>query len=215
MGEVEWTAAEILATFQQMQGEIENNKEYLTQLEQAIGDSDHGVNMSRGFSALKDNLPSLVGQEISEIIKQAGLIIMNKTGGAAGALYGSALLNASQVAINKKALSVTDVVLLFEQALAGIKARGQAQLGDKTLIDTLEPVLEYMKSFPEELNTKKGWQEIVNIAHQSMESTKEMVAKKGRASYLGERSRGHLDPGAVSCYLLIKVIAENAQNKLA
>ncbi len=198
----------IIETLRRMKTEISKQKGYLTELEAKIGDSDHGINLDRGFSEVESELPSLENKCIGEILKKVGLILMSKVGGAAGALYGTAFLFAGKELEGKESLNKDDILQAFIKALEGIKSRGGAVLGDKTMIDTLEPVVKYLEDNSGYVETREGWVRITGVAWQGMESTRDLVAKKGRASYLGERSRGHLDPGAVSCYFLIKAMGE-------
>lgn len=197
-----------------MKTEISKQKDYLTELEAQIGDSDHGVNLDRGFAAVGSELPALENKCIGEIIKKVGLILMSKVGGAAGALYGTAFMFAGKELTGKESLTKEDVLQAFAKALEGIKSRGGAVLGDKTIVDTLEPVVKYLKENPGDIETGEGWVRITEVARQGMETTRDLVAKKGRAGYLGERSRGHLDPGAVSCFFLIRSIGEEKEGEL-
>lgn len=206
MEKLEFSKRSILEAFQRMQEEISKQKDYLTELEAKIGDSDHGVNLDRGFLAVSSELPSLANMCIGGILKKVGMILMANVGGAAGALYGTAFVHAGKGLTGKEVLLSEDVIQAFSNAMEGIKARGGAVLGDKTIIDTLDPVVEHLRKNPGDVETKEGWLRIIAVARQGMESTKNLVAKKGRAGYLGERSRGHLDPGSASCYFLIKAI---------
>jgi len=206
----------VLESFKRMQAEISKNKNYLTELEAKIGDSDHGVNLDRGFFAVASELPALENKCIGEILKKVGMILMANVGGAAGALYGTAFLYAGKDLTGKEFLLGEDIIKAFSNAMEGIKVRGGAVLGDKTIIDTLEPVVEHIRENPADLETGEGCLKITAVARQGMESTRDLVAKKGRAGYLGERSKGHLDPGAVSCYLLINSMfdTENLDKKI-
>ena len=176
--------------------EIIANKDYLTDLDRSIGDADHGVNMAKGFGFTKEALEADF-DDYKTLFNKVATTLLSKVGGASGPLYGSFFM--------KFAASLKDVDELtreksnqaFTAGVEGVKQRGKAEVGDKTMVDVLEPVAEA-------LNAGKSFDEIVQIAEESMEKTKDIKAKKGRASYVGERSIGHIDPGAASSYILIK-----------
>lgn len=172
--------------------EIEANKHYLSELDSAIGDGDHGNNMARGTTALKEKLETEEELEISELFKLAGMTFVSKIGGASGPLYGSAFINMAKT--SKETTSTLD---LLKSGLEGIKKRGKAEINEKTMVDVWTPVIEaYEKGH---LTSEKVQQFVV--------ATKDMKATKGRASYLGERSIGHIDPGACSSgYLFSSMI---------
>ncbi|MGB9679271.1 MAG: dihydroxyacetone kinase subunit DhaL [Thermoanaerobacteraceae bacterium] len=191
---------------------IKENKEYLTELDSAIGDADHGINLERGFQAVKDKLATLTDSvDISTILKTVGMTLVSTVGGASGPLYGTAFMRAGQAVQGKDELTEEDIVKIFEAALNGIKERGKAEAGDKTMIDAIEPAY---KALIDGLNNKielpEALNRAVNAAKEGMEYTKSISARKGRASYLGERSIGHQDPGATSSYLMIKAFADVA-----
>lgn len=188
---------------------IKENKEYLTELDSAIGDADHGINLDRGFNAVKDKLNGFSESDIGTILKTTGMTLVSTVGGASGPLYGTAFMRAGQAVQGKNELTEEDVVKMFEMALEGIKQRGKAEAGDKTMIDSIEPAVKALKdalsngiALPEALNRA------ANAAMEGMEYTKNISARKGRASYLGERSIGHQDPGATSAYLMIKTFSD-------
>jgi len=196
---------DVLAWINALQKIYNDNKEYLTDLDSAIGDADHGINMDRGFTTAKAELAKNPPQDISAALKTVGMALIRTVGGASGPLYGTFFLRASDTCIGKIDLQVSDLVALFEAGLAGIVQRGKAQLGDKTIVDALTPAINAMKqSLQGEADFKQILQQGVAAAKKGMEGTLPMQAKKGRASYLGERSIGHQDPGATSAYLLLK-----------
>jgi dihydroxyacetone kinase-like protein len=169
---------------------IREHEALLTDLDRAIGDGDHGTNMVRGFDAAVER-----AKDAENKLRAAGMAIMSITGGAAGSLYGSALYAASkQVSAIE---TMDDIKKLVEAMLQRIKALGGAEVGDKTIVDVLEPFIDAMKE-------GKSFEEALNIAEEALQKTKDMVAKKGRASYLGQRSAGTIDPGAYSTYLILK-----------
>ncbi|HSL86128.1 MAG TPA: dihydroxyacetone kinase subunit DhaL [Bacteroidales bacterium] len=188
---------------------IEEKKLYLTQLDAAIGDGDHGLNMAKGFRAAKEKLESTALETPSDILKAVGMALISKVGGAAGPLYGTAFLNASKTVAGKTDLDKNDLKEMLEAALDGVKSRGKATVGEKTMVDAIEPALEALKkAIAEGASTKEAMDQAVTAAEEGVAYTKTIIAKKGRASYLGERSIGHEDPGAMSSYMILKTIAE-------
>lgn len=174
---------------------IQEEKEYLSDLDQAIGDGDHGSNMARGVSAVIETIKDDSFDNPSEVMKKAAMAMISKVGGASGPLYGSAFLEMSKVIDNEP------VPVVVEEGLKAIKKRGQAELKDKTMVDMWAPVVEALKS---DTLTE-------DFIKETMEATKPLKAKKGRASYLNERSIGHLDPGAVSSGYLFEALLKEAE----
>ncbi len=182
------------------------NEAFLTDLDSAIGDADHGVNMKRGFQTVQKHLANVSPDSIGELLKTVSMQLIKTVGGASGPLYGTFFLKASMAAGDARELDAKQLFGLFEEGVAGLIARGKAEAGDKTMIDAWLPALEAMKetqSSVREMLTKGA-----EAAEGGMKSTIDMIAKKGRASYLGERSQGHQDPGATSSFLLLKTAAE-------
>ena len=179
----------------------DENKDYLTQLDADIGDADHGINMSRGFGfvrdALKDN-----DSAISAIFKQTATLLIKNVGGASGPLYGTFFLNASIVSANKEELTLKDITEIFNKGINAISALGKSKEGEKTMLDTLFPALNAMKENNESIEDFKS--KVLISAENGMKATIDIVATKGRASYLAERSAGHQDPGATSSFMMIK-----------
>jgi len=184
--------------------EIEKNKIYLTELDSAIGDADHGINMNRGFKSVVEKVASVEDKCIGTILKTTGTALVSSVGGASGPLYGTAFLYAGKELTGKEELYPADIKTAFQAALEGIIKRGRAQVGDKTIVDTLSPVVDYLQSNLDNKPKEEILNDMEKAAGKGKDSTKEMIALKGRASFLKERSRGHLDPGAVSCYIMIK-----------
>ncbi len=188
---------------------LEENKEYLTQLDAAIGDADHGINMDRGFKKVMSQLPSVVDKDIGSILKTAGMALISSVGGAGGPLYGTLFMRAGMAVDGKYELTSEDVAALLQAAVDGVVQRGKAQLGDKTMVDALAPAAEAFKQAIETgSDVVEALQRAVAAAEQGMKDTIPMLAKKGRASYLGERSIGHQDPGATSSYLILKALLD-------
>ncbi|WFQ90366.1 glycerone kinase [Mycoplasma feriruminatoris] len=189
---------------------IEINKEELTQLDQVIGDGDHGHNLSRGFLKVKEELENNTYTDIASMLKKVAMVLISNVGGASGPLYGTAFLKASMSLANKTEMNINDFSICLEEAINGIKLRGKANVGDKTMIDVLEPVSDLIKELiSKNENVKDIFNKAVELANIKAEETKNIIAKKGRASYLGQRSIGHKDPGAQSSYLILKCISEN------
>lgn len=201
----------ILDIILKISDKIIENEEYLTDLDREIGDGDHGVNISRGFSEVKTQIETLKTLKVSELFSKIGMILLTKVGGASGAIYGTAFMSAGMSLKNNETENVNKeiVVKTFKSMIDGIQKRGKATKGEKTMLDTIMPVYDYLveninKQILEELKPN-----IIALAEKEMENTKNIIATKGRASYLKERSIGHLDPGAVSSFLMIKTVCEN------
>jgi phosphoenolpyruvate---glycerone phosphotransferase subunit DhaL len=199
---------DLLAWIEALQQVYAENKKYLTDLDSAIGDADHGINMDRGFTAVKAELNKASPPDISGVLKTAAMTLIKTVGGASGPLYGTLFLRASTACTGKTELQAEDVVALFEAGLDGILQRGKAQLNDKTMVDAWTPALEAMKqALTSGADLKAMLQQGAAAAEAGMKNTIPLQAKKGRASYLGERSVGHQDPGATSSYLMLQQAA--------
>lgn len=186
---------------------IEKEKNYLSELDGAIGDGDHGVNMAKCFREVKKTLAETQANDIESLFKSVGMVVLN-VGGAMGALYGTFFLKLSQETTGKTALNLNDLVRMFQTAEKGILVIGKAKLGDKTLIDTLSPAVRALEE--SERESKALPEALANFeqaAKEGMESTRKMMARMGRASRLGERTIGHQDPGATSCYFILRSLA--------
>lgn len=189
------------------------NRDYLTQLDAAIGDADHGANMDRGFKAVLGKVPEMADKDIGTVFKTVGMTLLSTVGGAGGPLYGTFFIQAGMKTAGKMELTLEDWTTAMEAALAGIIMRGKAELGDKTMVDALTPALEALKqAMQDNLTMHQALQNAAEAARVGMVGTIPIVARKGRASYLGERSAGHQDPGATSSYLILKTAAETWAN---
>jgi dihydroxyacetone kinase-like protein len=188
---------------------LDENRDYLTRLDSAIGDADHGMNMSRGFQAVMAKLPTIGDKDIGTIFKTVGMTLVSTVGGAAGPLYGTFFMQAGSASAGKQELTATDWSAALEAAIAGVVMRGKAVLGDKTMVDSLTPALEALKAaIAEQQTLSMALERSAQAAEKGMLATIPLVARKGRASYLGERSAGHQDPGATSSYLILKSAAQ-------
>ncbi|WP_099159790.1 dihydroxyacetone kinase subunit DhaL [Virgibacillus ndiopensis] len=181
---------------------VQDNKEYLTSLDQAIGDGDHGINMARGFEEVMKKINGVAYQHVADVMKDVAMTLMSKVGGAAGPLYGTAFLKLS---MTFKGSEVDNASFSkgIEDALNGVKQRGKADVGEKTLVDVWTAVANAFRE-----NKGFGGEVILQAAKSAMEDSKDIKATKGRAAYLGDRSIGHLDPGSVSSFYLFESLAE-------
>ena len=186
---------------------MEEQRRYLTKLDSEIGDGDHGTNMHRGFQAALERLEGADPSTPADALKAVSMALISKVGGAAGPLYGTAFLRASTALQGKDEVSAEDAAEALEAALGGIKQRGKAEVGDKTIIDALEPAAEAAKGAVSEGSAADVLRAAAEAAKEGAESTVPLTARKGRASYLGQRAAGHQDPGATSTYLLLDAAA--------
>jgi dihydroxyacetone kinase-like protein len=193
----------LLEMIKDMSAIIQQNKDFLTELDMPIGDSDHGINLARGFLAVEAKLPTLEGKDAGTILKTVGMTLVSTVGGASGPLYGTAFMKAGAKMAGKMELGIEDLAVMLHEAVEGIKMRGKSTVGEQTMLDAMVPALEALK----ETGSLKA---ALVAAEAGVEKTKGMIATKGRASYLGERSLGHQDPGATSFTLLLSVIAQYA-----
>ncbi len=185
---------------------ISENAAMLTELDTAIGDGDHGENMMRGFKAIGKKLDAAGPiTDLSALFKLVGMTLLSSVGGAAGPLYGGFFLALSKASIGKEKLSKAELGEVLTEGLADIQRRGKAQLGDKTMVDALSPALDAYRASPDG-DVTTAMHAAVEQAQKSAEATIPLQARKGRASYLAERSIGHQDPGATSSWLLLQAL---------
>ncbi|MDL1897580.1 dihydroxyacetone kinase subunit L, partial [Anaerolineae bacterium CFX7] len=192
---------------------INENAAYLTQLDSDIGDGDHGANMNRGMQAALTALPGVADKDIGSIFKTVGMKLVSTVGGASGPLYGTMFMQMGNATAGKMELTLDDWVAALQAGYDGVVMRGKAQPGDKTMVDALLPGLAALKAarangaaIGDALNAA------AQATKQGMTETIPLVARKGRASYLGERSANHQDPGATSSYYLMQTAAETWNN---
>lgn len=183
-----------------------DNAAHLTNLDSAIGDADHGINMDRGFKAVEAALSGITPPDIGDLLKTVSMQLIKTVGGASGPLYGTFFLKASMAAGKLSELDAVQLLRVIEEGVAGVIARGKAEPGDKTMVDAWKPALEAMRK--EQSSVKAMLAMGAEAAEEGMKATIPMLARKGRASYLGERSIGHQDPGATSTYLLLQTAAQ-------
>jgi len=188
---------------------IEENEKTLTELDAPIGDSDHGANMARGFSAVRGKLAGHSKDDIGAILKTVGMTLLSTVGGASGPLYGTLFLEVAKVTAGKPEIDRAVILQSLTAGLAGIQKRGKAEPLDKTLVDALGPAIRAFED-AEGVSLAEALSQAAEAAREGAEATIPLVARKGRASYLGERSAGHQDPGATSMWLLLQSLAEAA-----
>jgi dihydroxyacetone kinase-like protein len=188
---------------------IAENKDYLTALDAAIGDADHGINMNRGMQSVMAKLQAGNPEDIGALLKTVGMALVSSVGGAGGPLYGTFFLQLGSKAIGKDELTDDDWVAMLAAAVEGVQGRGKAEPNEKTMVDALIPARDALAAavaagepFANALHASAA------AAEEGMKATIPLVARKGRASYLGERSAGHQDPGATSSWLLLKTAAD-------
>jgi dihydroxyacetone kinase-like protein len=188
------------------------NKEYLTELDSAIGDADHGINMDRGFRKVNEKLPSVADKDIGSILKTVGMTLISSVGGAAGPLYGTFYMRSGMAVAAKEELNNGDVVEMLQAGVDGIVQRGRAEREDKTMFDAWAPAMDALNAaLAEDDDLIAALTAAVAAAEQGMKDTIPLQARKGRASYLGERSIGHQDPGATSSYLILNALLETLE----
>lgn len=191
--------------------DVASHRDYLIDLDRAIGDGDHGENMDRGFTAALAALESAEDADISGVLKTVAKTLMSTVGGAAGPLYGTAFLRASKAAAGGGELDGAGVAAIIAGALEGIQARGKATTGEKTMVDAWSPACEAARAAVAAGGDASAvLKAAATAAEAGARATEPLRATKGRASYLGERSIGHLDPGAVSTSLILRAAARAA-----
>jgi len=187
-----------------------SNEGYLTDLDRACGDGDFGVGMLRGFTNVKQQIQDYQGDDIGELLTKAGFAIMAVVGGASGAVFGSLFSSAGAKLKGRKEAGLTDLAEAFKASLDTIMKLGGAKPGDKTMVDALAPAVDaLLEAAKSGESLKTAFQRAAEAAERGAEATKNMIARKGKAGYLGEQSLGHPDPGAVGVTLIFKAIAES------
>lgn len=202
----------VLTWFEKTAGAMAANKDELRILDAAIGDADHGINMDRGFSKLLNELPKMKNLSLGEMLKRAGMVLLSSIGGASGPLYGAIFLKGAATVGDAEELDAASFMTFLNTGVAGLVARGRTEENEKTMYDVWAPVLrEYKKNLDAGMGLEDILKACVDAAYVGMKATIPMLALKGRASYLGERSIGHQDPGATSSYYLICALYESVR----
>jgi dihydroxyacetone kinase-like protein len=200
-------AATITSWMHEIEAAVRKDRDHLVQLDAAIGDGDHGTNMVRGFEAVVQALDAGGGSPPGKLLILAGRTLVSTVGGASGPLWGSALRSGGRVLEDQPTFGGTQLVEVLAAALASVKDLGTATVGDKTMVDALEPAVDALRArLSEGASTDEALASAAEAAEAGMRSTIPLQARKGRASYLGERSVGHQDPGATSTALIIRAL---------
>ena len=187
---------------------IEQEKEYLSEIDGAIGDGDHGVNMAKCFRGARAKLEDAGTEDVGAVLDLVGMEVMNSVGGAMGALYGTMFINLSTKSTGKSEVNLDDLTAMFTEALLGILSIGKAKVGDKTLVDTLSPAVTALEQATKEQQPlDKALTAFEAAARKGMESTKFARANHSGHERLGERTIGHIDAGATSCYFILRAFS--------
>lgn len=198
----------LLPFIQVIKNTIDNHADEIAQLDQAIGDGDHLINLQRGIEALLKNSEELEQLEFSAVFSKIGMTLMSTMGGASGSLFGSMFVTMGKTA-KDKAIDLPSMADIFTAGVESIKARGKADIGEKTMLDALIPASNILQeNSDQDAELKTVLENMKKAAIEGMESTKDMLATKGRASFLGERARGHIDAGARTSQLMLCAIAD-------
>ena len=201
-------ATKIYQCMQKISDAIVENKDFLTDLDREIGDADHGVNMARGFTEVMKQLPE-EEDDYGVVLKKVGMVLLSKVGGASGPLYGTAYMKAGAAVKGKTSITLEDAKAMLTEVIGGIKMRGKAVKGEKTMLDALEPALDALtKGIENGDDAETCLNAMCEAAREGVEFTKTIRATKGRASYLGDRSIGHQDPGATSATITLEAIRD-------
>ena len=203
--------AKLLEILDRVIQDMDEQKLFLTELDNVIGDGDHGIDMDRGFQAVKKQMPTYADLEVDGILKDVGKQLMKVVGGSAGPLYGSAFKKSGVYLKGKTEITMDDFIGMMDTSIEQIQKLGHAVEGEKTMLDAMIPATRAMKeSHAADGDYKKALEAGVAAAEAGVEYTKTIIATKGRASYLGERSIGHQDPGATSFTFMLKDVSELA-----
>ncbi|KAA6334014.1 PEP-dependent dihydroxyacetone kinase ADP-binding subunit DhaL [termite gut metagenome] len=201
-----FTNASAIAWLKALSATYQEKKDYLTALDSQIGDADHGTNLSRGFAAVDIKLDTVADKDLGTILKTVAMTLISTVGGASGPLYGSFFLQASTAVSGQTSVDKAGVGKMLDAGLASVMARGKANLGEKTMIDAMLPAVKAFNDSPDDLLTT-ALVKASEAARKGAEATIPLVATKGRASYLGERSAGHKDPGSESTAMLFETLS--------
>ena len=202
----------IFSCLEEIKKNIDLHKEEIEKLDQEIGDGDHIFNIQRGIKEAMQMRNELAPENPKNIFKKIGFKIMTTIGGSSGALFATLLLGMSK-SFSEDVDNRENLIKMFAAGVEDMKLRGKANIGEKTMLDVLIPVSEFLQSYRENSSNSDLAKEVKDIAKEGMLSTKNMVATKGRASFLGERAKGHIDPGARSSQLAIEAICNQFINK--
>lgn len=198
----------LIAVIHKTAAKIEAEKAFLTELDNVIGDGDHGINLARGFGEVEKKLDALADKEPGDVLKTVGMTLVSTVGGASGPLYGTGFMKLGAALKGKAEIDVPGFLAGLQLAIEGIMQRGRSTKGEKTMLDAMIPAKEAMEAkWNETQDAKAAFAAGVASAWEGVEFTKTIAATKGRASYLGERSIGHQDPGATSFTMVLEIVA--------
>ena len=204
------SSAQIYDWLERFAGIVAEQKQYLTGLDAAIGDGDHGINMDRGFQTVLVKIAPVRDKDAGTLLKTTGMALVGSVGGAGGPLYGTFFLRAGAALDGKSEISDRDLVGALEAGLKGVVERGKANPNDKTMVDALTPAVARAKeSLDGGASLNEALAAAADAAEEGMKATIPLKALKGRASYLGDRSIGHQDPGATSSYLMLRALSDS------
>ena len=204
------TSAQIYDWLERYAGVIAEQKQYLTGLDAAIGDGDHGINMDRGFQTVLVKIAPVRDKDAGTLLKTTGMALVGSVGGAGGPLYGTFFLRAGAALDGKTEISDRDLVGALEAGMKGVVERGKANPNDKTMVDALTPAIARAKeSLDRGASLEEALAAAADAAEEGMKATIPLKALKGRASYLGDRSIGHQDPGATSSYMMLRALSDS------
>lgn len=193
---------------------VEEQRDYFTELDSVIGDSDHGVNLTIGFREVTKKLPEWENENISVLFKKVGMTLLGKVGGASGPLYGSLFMKLGEPVKDKVEVNFLDLCNMLKAGIEAVEMRGKAVVADKTMVDVLRPALDALLSAVESGDEPlDAFGKCIEAAEKGRDFTIPLVAKKGRALRLGERAIGHMDPGAASSYMILYTFYENLKKK--
>ena len=201
---------DVIEVLRTMCSRMQAEKDRLTELDNALADGDHGINMARGFAAVEAKLPQFAGQDLGTVLKTVGMTVLSAAAGSAGLLFGTIFIRSGGVMAGKTEMTADDFLACLAAAVEGVKARGKAERGEKTMLDAMIPAHEAMESAAQAgSSAREVLAAGVKSAWEGVEYTKTIVATKGRASYVGERGLGHQDPGATTFAILLECVAEH------
>lgn len=207
--EVAMNSRKVVEMLLEIADKIESEKEYVTELDAVLGDGDHWVNINKGYQAIAGMADELMNLPLNQLFSKVGMSIMSVVGGSSGVLYGDAFLRASKTLEGKDEMTLEDGCVFLETALNAMMSRGKAQPGDKTMIDPLNAVVQ---GFKEALKASKTKEEISDIiskaAYEGMLKTKDMIARKGRATYREDKGVGYIDAGAATMYYQLDILGQ-------
>lgn len=207
--EIKMTSKDYVQYIELVTKKINENKDYITELDSITGDGDHWTNMNMGFEKLVENKEMLAELPLNQMFQKIGMLIMSTVGGSSGVLYGSAFIQASKVVGDKSTIDLQLLCDVLEGEVIAIMERGKAKPGFKTMIDTLYPAVERLKAaIKDGMDDEGALKQLKQGAYEGMNSTKDMEAVRGRACYQANKGVGHLDPGAVTMYYQIQVMVD-------